>query len=176
VREFGYAEVRARGTRSSSTASRTASTPKARLLDVWMSHGDKVTKLRRGSPSWLERGLPIAGMFDDARRFYAVQFHPSDAHAQAARSTRGSCTRSAAATGTGTCPSSRRTHREDPRAVGGEEVSWPFRGVDSAVAAALIHKAIGDQLTCIFVDTGCCGSTRATGDGHFASTWREVTA
>ena len=129
------------------------------MLDVWMSHGDKVTTLPPGfqligssTPS-----CPIAAMADESRRFYAVQFHPEVTHTkQGRRSSRVSSTRSAGAARTGTCTttSTRRSRRVRAK-VGGDEVILGLSGgVDSSVAAALIHRAIGDKLTCVFVDHG----------------------
>ena len=100
---------------------------------------------------------PIAGMFDDARHFYAVQFHPEVTHTRQGRAIYSRFVHEI-------CGCDRHWNMPEfaPHAiarireqVGSEEVILGLSGgVDSAVAAALIHKAIGDQLTCIFVDTG----------------------
>lgn len=128
------------------------------MLKVWMSHGDKVTalppgfKLMASTPS-----CPIAGMADEARGYYAVQFHPEVTHtvqgrAMLERFVLGIC---------GASPDwIMRDHVAEAVAairdqVGDEEVILGLSGgVDSSVAAALIHRAIGDQLTCVFVDHG----------------------
>jgi GMP synthase (glutamine-hydrolysing) len=128
------------------------------MLKVWMSHGDKVTalppgfKLMASTPS-----CPIAGMADEARGYYAVQFHPEVTHTVQGRALLERFVREIAAPrATGSCattsPKRWRTIREQ---VGDEEVILGLSGgVDSVVAAALIHRAIGDQLTCVFVDHG----------------------
>ena len=158
-REFGYAEVRARGHTRLFDGIEDFRTPEGHgMLKVWMSHGDKVTalppgfKLMASTPS-----CPIAGMADEARGYYAVQFHPEVTHtvqgrAMLERFVLGIC----AAKGDWVM----RDHVAEAVArireqVGSEEVILGLSGgVDSSVAAALIHRAIGDQLTCVFVDHG----------------------
>ena len=159
VREFGYAEVRARGhSRLLDGIQDRANAQGHGLLDVWMSHGDKVTKLPTGfSVMASNPACPIAGMFDAARNFYAVQFHPEVTHTKQGRAIYSRFVHEI-------CGCDRHWNMPEfaPQAiarireqVGSEEVILGLSGgVDSAVAAALIHKAIGDQLTCIFVDTG----------------------
>ena len=159
VREFGYAEVRARGHTRLLDGIEDFRTPEGHgMLKVWMSHGDKVVQLPPGFKLMAStESCPIAGMADEARRFYGVQFHPEVTH-----------------TRQGTCLLQRFVHeicgaRGDwnmpdyvPEAiqrikyqVGREEVILGLSGgVDSSVAAALIHRAIGEQLTCVFVDHG----------------------
>jgi GMP synthase (glutamine-hydrolysing) len=159
VREFGYAEVRARGHgRLLEGIQDRASTEGHGLLDVWMSHGDKVTALPPGFRLMASNpATPIAAMMDEARRFYAVQFHPEVTHtrqgkALLARFVRDIC----ACPGDWTMPgyADEAIARIRER-VGQDAVILGLSGgVDSSVAAALIHRAIGDQLTCIFVDTG----------------------
>jgi GMP synthase (glutamine-hydrolysing) len=159
VREFGYAEVRARGhSRLLEGIQDRANADGHGLLDVWMSHGDKVTKLPAGFAVMASNeACPIAGMFDDARGFYAVQFHPEVTHTR-----QGSAIYSRFVHEICGCGRNWNMPEFAPHAiarireqVGSEEVILGLSGgVDSAVAAALIHKAIGDQLTCIFVDTG----------------------
>ena len=159
VREFGYAEVRARGhTALLNGISDFVTAEGHGMLKVWMSHGDKVIdmpsgfKLMASTPS-----CPVAGMADEERKLYAVQFHPEVTH-----------------TVQGTAILNRFVHeicgckadwnmpdyvteaitaiREQ---VGQDQVILGLSGgVDSSVAAALIHRAIGDQLTCVFVDHG----------------------
>ncbi len=158
-REFGYAEVRARGHTRLLDGIEDFRTPEGHgMLKVWMSHGDKVTtlppgfKLMASTPS-----CPIAGMADEARGCYAVQFHPEVTHTVQGRAlldrfVRGIC---------GARPDwVMRDHVAEAVAairqqVGDEEVILGLSGgVDSSVAAALIHRAIGEQLTCVFVDHG----------------------
>ncbi len=158
-REFGYAEVRAHGHTALLQDIADFITPEGHgMLKVWMSHGDKVTELPPGFKTMASTpSCPIAGMADEARRFYAVQFHPEVTHtvqgkAMLERFVLGIC---------GTRPDwIMRDHIAEAVAsiraqVGDEEVILGLSGgVDSSVAAALIHRAIGDQLTCVFVDHG----------------------
>ena len=158
-REFGYAEVRARGhTRLFDGIEDFRTAEGHGMLEVWMSHGDKVTalppgfKLMASTPS-----CPIAGMADEERRFYAVQFHPEVTHTRQGRAMLERFVIDICAAKPGWVM---RDHIgeavERIRAqVGREEVILGLSGgVDSSVAAALIHRAIGDQLTCVFVDHG----------------------
>jgi GMP synthase (glutamine-hydrolysing) len=123
-----------------------------------MSHGDKVTRLPEGFGVMASNeACPIAGMFDESRRFYAVQFHPEVTHTKKGREIYERFVHDICGCGRHWnmlefIPQAVARIREQ---VGGEEVILGLSGgVDSAVAAALLHKAIGDQLTCIFVDTG----------------------
>jgi GMP synthase (glutamine-hydrolysing) len=159
VREFGYAEVRARGHTKLLDGIEDYRTPEGHgMLKVWMSHGDKVVALPPGFKLMASTdACPIAGMADEARRFYAVQFHPEVTHTRQGtkllhRFVREIC----GCRGDWQIPEyvseSVGRIRET---VGQEEVILGLSGgVDSSVAAALIHKAIGDQLTCVFVDHG----------------------
>jgi GMP synthase (glutamine-hydrolysing) len=159
VREFGYAEVRARGHSKLLEGIQDRTGPKGEgYLEVWMSHGDKVTKLPPGFKVIASNeATPIAGMADESRRFYAVQFHPEVTHTRQGRAIYTRFVHDICG-----CAGEWNMPRFVPQAlarirdqVGDEEVILGLSGgVDSAVAAALIHKAIGDQLTCIFVDTG----------------------
>jgi len=159
VREFGYAEVRVRGhSRLFEGIQDRVNEKGEAFLDVWMSHGDKVTELPPGFKVIASNPVcPIAGMADEARRFYALQFHPEVTHTKKgkeiyARFVHDICGCGASWDMPGFIPRAVERIREQ---VGSEEVILGLSGgVDSAVAAALIHKAIGDQLTCIFVDTG----------------------
>ena len=159
VREFGYAEVRARGHMKLLDGIEDRKGPNGEgLLDVWMSHGDKVTALPPGFKVMASNdNCPIAGMADEQRRFYAVQFHPEVTHTKQGRAiyerfVHEICGADRHWNMPEFAPHAVRRIREQ---VGDEEVILGLSGgVDSAVAAALIHKAIGDQLTCIFVDTG----------------------
>jgi GMP synthase (glutamine-hydrolysing) len=167
VREFGYAEVRARGHGKLLSGIADSIAPEGQgLLDVWMSHGDKVTALPPGfSLMASNEATPIAGMMDESRRMYAVQFHPEVTHTKQgkailARFVRDIC----GCAGDWTMPGYVGEAVAKIRAeVGREEVILGLSGgVDSSVAAALIHRAIGDQLTCIFVDTGLLRLDEAT--------------
>ncbi|MCO5108786.1 MAG: glutamine-hydrolyzing GMP synthase [Burkholderiaceae bacterium] len=158
-REFGYAEVRARGhTRLLDGLEDARNADGHGLLKVWMSHGDKVVEMPAGFRLMASTdSCPIAGMADEARRFYAVQFHPEVTHTLQGAN----ILRRFVLDVCGCRPDwVMRDHIgeavEQIRAqVGREEVILGLSGgVDSSVAAALIHRAIGDQLTCVFVDTG----------------------
>ena len=159
VREFGYAEVRARGHTRLLDGIEDRKGPNGEgYLDVWMSHGDKVTALPPGFRVMASNeNCPIAGMADEERRFYAVQFHPEVTHTKQGRAIYERFVHEICGCGRHWnmpefAPHAIERIREQ---VGREEVILGLSGgVDSAVAAALIHKAIGDQLTCIFVDTG----------------------
>jgi GMP synthase (glutamine-hydrolysing) len=158
-REFGYAEVRAHGHTALLKGIEDFATPEGHgMLKVWMSHGDKVTalppgfKLMASTPS-----CPIAGMADEARGYYGVQFHPEVTHTVQGRALLERFVLEVA----GAKPDwVMRDHVAEAVArirdqVGNEEVILGLSGgVDSSVAAALIHRAIGDQLTCVFVDHG----------------------
>ncbi len=158
-REYGYAQVRARGHSALLKDIEDHTTAEGYgLLDVWMSHGDRVEAMPPGFSVIAETdSAPLAGMADEARRFYGVQFHPEVTH-----------------TTQGTRMIQRFVHEicgcggdwtpakiiEDAIArvreqVGTDEVLLGLSGgVDSSVVAALLHRAIGDQLTCVFVDNG----------------------
>ncbi len=158
-REFGYAEVRAHGHTRLFQGIQDFATPEGHgMLKVWMSHGDKVTALPPGFALMASTpSCPIAGMADETRGYYGVQFHPEVTHTVQGRAllerfVLGIC---------GARPDwVMRDHIEEAvqaiRAqVGSEEVILGLSGgVDSSVAAALIHRAIGEQLTCVFVDHG----------------------
>ena len=158
-REFGFAAVRARGHTALLKDIADFTTPEGYgMLNVWMSHGDKVTELPPGFKLMASTdSCPIAGMADEERRFYGLQFHPEVTHTAQGRALLerfviGIC---------GAAPDwVMRDHVAEAvekirQQVGNEEVILGLSGgVDSSVAAALIHRAIGDQLTCVFVDHG----------------------
>ncbi|MBV7541870.1 glutamine-hydrolyzing GMP synthase [Acidovorax sp. sic0104] len=158
-REFGYAEVRAHGHTELLKGIEDFATPEGHgMLKVWMSHGDKVTELPPGFKVMASTpSCPIAGMADEARRFYAVQFHPEVTHtvqgqALLNRFVIDICRTQADWIMGDYIEEAVAKIREQ---VGDEEVILGLSGgVDSSVAAALIHRAIGDQLTCVFVDHG----------------------
>jgi len=158
-REFGYAEVRARGHTALLQGIEDFSTVEGHgMLKVWMSHGDKVTELPPGFTLMASTpSCPIAGMADDARGYYGVQFHPEVTHtAQGTALINRFVLGIAKANpdwvmGDYIAEAVARIREQ----VGDEEVILGLSGgVDSSVAAALIHRAIGDQLTCVFVDHG----------------------
>ncbi len=159
VREFGYAQVRARG---HSTLLRDiqdrVNAEGHGLLDVWMSHGDKVTAVPPGFKlTGSSESCAIAAMADESRRFYGVQFHPEVTHTK-----QGTAILARFAHDICGCGHDWNMHDYLSEAVsavraqtGGEDVLLGLSGgVDSSVAAALIHRAIGDRLTCVFVDHG----------------------
>jgi len=158
-REFGYAQVRARGHSSLLRNIEDHTTPEGYgVLDVWMSHGDQVTALPPGFKLIASTDTAeIAGMADEERRFFALQFHPEVTHTRQGkriieRFVRGICDCNALWTARNIIEDSIAQLSEQ---VGDEEVILGLSGgVDSSVVAALLHKAIGDQLTCVFVDTG----------------------
>jgi GMP synthase (glutamine-hydrolysing) len=159
TREFGYAEVRARGhTKLLEGIEDRRSEEGHGLLNVWMSHGDKVVELPAGFTLMASTAsCPIAGMADEARRYYGVQFHPEVTHTVQGEA----ILRRFVLDICGCRPDwVMGNHVEEAVAairaqVGDEEVILGLSGgVDSSVAAALIHRAIGSQLTCVFVDTG----------------------
>ncbi|NOT71150.1 MAG: glutamine-hydrolyzing GMP synthase [Hyphomicrobium sp.] len=133
---------------------------------VWMSHGDRVTQLPDGfeviatSPN-----APLAAVADEKRRFYAVQFHPEVVHTpDGAKLLANFVHRIAGLKSDWTMAAYRREMIAKIRAqVGkGRVICGLSGGVDSAVAAVLIHEAIGDQLTCVFVDHGLMRQSEAT--------------
>lgn len=152
-REFGYAQVRTEEgdlTRGIEDAPHT--------LDVWMSHGDKVFRLPQGfritghTPS-----CPVAIMENSAKHFYGIQFHPEVTHTKQGRALLNRFVLDiCGANPSWTMPNYIDEAVAKIRAqVGSDEVILGLSGgVDSSVAAALIHRAIGDQLTCVFVDHG----------------------
>jgi len=125
---------------------------------VWMSHGDKVTAIPPGFEVVASsEGSPFAVIADEGRRFYGVQFHPEVAHTpRGALILRNFTHRIAGLSGDWTMASFRQESVARIREQVGEGrvICGLSGGVDSSVAAVLIHEAIGDQLTCVFVDTG----------------------
>ena len=159
LREFGYARVRARGhSRLLRDIQDEVNVEGHGLLDVWMSHGDKVAELPEGFKRIAASdNSPIAGMADEARGFYGLQFHPEVTHTRQGMAILRRFACDIAGCATLWTPDNIITEAiADVRArVGSDEVLLALSGgVDSAVTAALLHQAIGDQLTCIFVDTG----------------------
>ncbi|RKZ62175.1 MAG: GMP synthase (glutamine-hydrolyzing) [Candidatus Parabeggiatoa sp. nov. 3] len=158
-REFGYAQVRARG---HSALLRNIedhlSAEGYGLLDVWMSHGDHVSALPPGFKLIASTdNAPIAGMAEESRHFYGLQFHPEVTHTlQGARIlerfVHEICACEALWTPAHIIEDSIQRIRAE---VGDNPVLLALSGgVDSSVVAALLHRAIGEQLTCVFVDNG----------------------
>ena len=157
--EFGYASVRARGHTELLRDIQDHETDEGHgMLDVWMSHGDRVAELPPGFKLMAStESAPIAAMADEERRIYGLQFHPEVTHTRQgvaiyARFLHQICGCGSAWTSANIIDAT----IDDVRArVGQDEVVLGLSGgVDSSVVAALLHKAIGDQLTCIFVDNG----------------------
>jgi GMP synthase (glutamine-hydrolysing) len=158
LREFGYAEVDVLGSRLFDGLADKTLDNGQRQLDVWMSHGDKVVAL---PPAFTviarTESCPIAAMADEAHGRYGVQFHPEVTHTRLGRDIlHRFVLEICGAKPSWTMPSyideAVARIREQ---VGDEEVILGLSGgVDSSVAAALIHRAIGEQLTCVFVDHG----------------------
>jgi GMP synthase (glutamine-hydrolysing) len=125
---------------------------------VWMSHGDRVTRLPPGFRAVaVSEGAPFAAIADDARRIYGVQFHPEVVHTPHGAALLRNFTHSVVGlSGSWTMQGFRDSEiaRLRARVGGGRVICGLSGGVDSSVAAVLIHEAIGDQLTCIFVDHG----------------------
>jgi len=125
---------------------------------VWMSHGDRVTALPEGfEVTAVSDGAPFAAVSDEARRFYGVQFHPEVVHTpDGAKLLANFVHKVAGCRGDWTMAKFREQAIDAVRAqVGkGKVVCGLSGGVDSTVVAVLLHEALGDQLTCIFVDTG----------------------
>jgi len=159
LREFGYAEVRARGHTKLLDGLQDSVGPKGEgMLKVWMSHGDKVVEMPKGFKLMAStESCPIAGMADEARRFYAVQFHPEVTHtAQGTKLLHRFVRDIGGCRGDWNMPDYvvEAVNRIKGQVKDEEVILGLSGGVDSSVAAALIHKAIGKQLTCVFVDHG----------------------
>ncbi|MEI7840652.1 MAG: glutamine-hydrolyzing GMP synthase [Methylococcaceae bacterium] len=158
-REFGYAQIRARGhSKLLNGIEDHLSAEGFGLLDVWMSHGDRVVDLPEGFKLIASsEGAPIAGMANEEAGFYALQFHPEVTHTKQggrilSRFVLEICGCQALWNSNNIIEDSIKAVREK---VGTDDVILGLSGgVDSSVVAALLHKAIGTQLTCVFVDTG----------------------
>ena len=157
-REFGHADVQAHGHTRLLEGIQDYVSEGQSMLQVWMSHGDKVTELPHGFTLMASTdSCPIAGMADEVRHFYGVQFHPEVTHTKRGaaileRFVLDICnTRPNWIMGDYIAEAVAKIRQQ----VGTDEVILGLSGgVDSSVAAALIHRAIGDQLTCVFVDHG----------------------
>ena len=159
AREFGYAEVRARGHTELLKDIEDHRTPEGHgILKVWMSHGDTVTELPAGFKLMASTpSCPIAGIANEEKHFYGVQFHPEVTHTLKGKEILNRFVHQICG-----CKSDwvmgdyiQEAIENIRRQVGTDEVILGLSGgVDSSVAAALIHRAIGNQLTCVFVDHG----------------------
>jgi len=157
--EYGYAKVRARGhTALLKDIEDETSAEGYGLLDVWMSHGDHVIEMPEGFKLMASTdNAPIAGIADEERKFYGLQFHPEVTHTNQGqriieRFVHGICGCKGLWTSDHIIEENIKKIQKD---VGTDEVILGLSGgVDSSVVAALLHKAIGSQLTCVFVDNG----------------------
>ncbi|HEX7909331.1 MAG TPA: glutamine-hydrolyzing GMP synthase [Paraburkholderia sp.] len=159
LREFGYAEVRARNHTSFLDGIQDFATPEGHgMLKVWMSHGDKVLEMPSGFQLMAStESCPIAAMADETRHYYGVQWHPEVTHTVQGRAMLERFVLKIC----GAKPDWEMGNYIDEavenirKQVGNEQVILGLSGgVDSSVAAALLHRAIGNQLTCVFVDHG----------------------
>ncbi|WP_044407979.1 glutamine-hydrolyzing GMP synthase [Thiomicrospira microaerophila] len=157
--EYGYAQVRARGhTELFRDIEDHVNAEGHGLLDVWMSHGDRVEKMPDGFKLMASTdSCPVAGMADEEKKFYGIQFHPEVTHTkQGLRILERFVTQICGCEKLWTIANIVEESIERIRQqVGTDDVLLGLSGgVDSSVVAALLHKAIGDQLTCVFVDHG----------------------
>jgi GMP synthase (glutamine-hydrolysing) len=157
--EFGYASVRARGHTELLRDIQDSITDEGYgMLDVWMSHGDRVAKLPPGFKLMAStESAPIAGMADESRKIYGLQFHPEVTHTTQGLAIYGRFLHTICGCGSAWTPANiiDSTIAETRARVGSDAVILGLSGgVDSSVVAALLHRAIGDALTCIFVDNG----------------------
>ncbi|HIO97192.1 MAG TPA: glutamine-hydrolyzing GMP synthase [Leucothrix sp.] len=157
--EYGYAQVRARGhTALLKDIEDEVTAEGYGLLDVWMSHGDRVEEMPESFKLMASTdNAPIAGMADETRHFYGIQFHPEVTHTKQGgrileRFVCDICDCDTLWNPLNIIQESINNVREQ---VGSDEVILGLSGgVDSSVVAAMLHKAIGKQLICVFVDTG----------------------
>jgi GMP synthase (glutamine-hydrolysing) len=158
LREFGYARIKAEGTSALLKDISDHIENGDKHLDVWMSHGDKVTQMPEGFELMASTGsCPIAGMYHAEKNYYGVQFHPEVTHTLQGERLLGHFIHEICDCDSLWTPAKIIEDQiERVRAqVGDKKVLLGLSGgVDSSVVAALLHKAIGDQLTCVFVDNG----------------------
>lgn len=158
VREFGYAQVQANTGALLKDIQDRINTEGQATLDVWMSHGDKVETLPPGFEVMAcNAATPVAAMADETRHFYGIQFHPEVTHTLQGKAIISRFVHDICAIGHDwNMPDYVEEAIAKIRAtVGTDQVILGLSGgVDSSVAAALIHRAIGQQLTCVFVDNG----------------------
>ena len=159
IREFGYAQIKVQGEASLfKDVKDHIDHDGSALLDVWMSHGDKVTRMPEGFSLMASTpSCAIAGMYNEAKKFYGVQFHPEVTHTLQGKRmfehfVLQLCACEPLWTPANIVEDAIKKVREQ---VGSDKVLLGLSGgVDSSVVAALLHKAIGSQLTCVFVDNG----------------------
>ncbi|MCW5599366.1 MAG: glutamine-hydrolyzing GMP synthase [Nitrosomonas sp.] len=157
-REFGYAELLIKDCKLFGGISDRVDSDGQAILDVWMSHGDNVVALPTGFKVVAHNAAtPIAAMADEMRQFYGLQFHPEVTHTLQGKTIIEHFVHNICAAGYDwnmpdyVAESISRIQAK----VGSDKVILGLSGgVDSSVAAVLIHRAIGDQLTCVFVDNG----------------------
>ena len=170
-REYGPAELRLEGTGGLLDG---VTPERGNQITVWMSHGDTVMRPPKGFVSLASTAnCPVAAMADSARHLYAVQFHPEVAHTAQGKTVLANFLRACGVkrdwSMTSFVDSAVAKIRET---VGGDRVLCALSGgVDSSVVAALVHKAIGDQLTCLFVDNGLLRAGEAE---YVVKTFRET--
>lgn len=157
--EYGYAQIRARGHSSLLRDIEDHTSPEGfGLLDVWMSHGDRVVSLPPGfSAIATTDNAPLAGMADESRHYYGVQFHPEVTHTKQGDRILARFVHEICGCASLWNPANIIQDSIDhiQKEVGDDEVLLGLSGgVDSSVVAALLHKAIGDKLICVFVDNG----------------------
>ena len=159
VKEFGYAQIRARGhsTLLRDIQDRTDNDGHG-LLDVWMSHGDHVVQLPVGFNAIASTSdVPLAGMADEVRQFYALQFHPEVTHTAQGAAIYARFLHDICGCGNNWNAGNivnDAIERVRAQVGEGKVLLGLSGGVDSSVVAALLHRAIGQQLTCVFVDHG----------------------
>jgi GMP synthase (glutamine-hydrolysing) len=166
-REFGFAKVRARGHSKLLTGIQDATNEEGHgLLDVWMSHGDHVTKLPAGFKLIASTdNAPIAGIADETRRFYGFQFHPEVTHTSKGQEIFSRFLHEICGCDSLWNPKNivKESIARVQKQVGSDRVLLGLSGgVDSSVVAALLGEAIGTQLTCVFVDNGLLRLNEAT--------------
>jgi len=157
--EYGFAKVRARGhTTLLKNIEDDVSEEGFGLLDVWMSHGDRVAQMPAGFKLMASTdSAPIAGIANEEKHFYGLQFHPEVTHTQQGQRiiecfVHEICGCESLWNASNIVADAISSVKEN---IGGDEVILGLSGgVDSSVVAALLHKAIGKQLTCVFVDNG----------------------
>ncbi len=158
LREFGYARIKTEGSSALLKDIADHIENGDKHLDVWMSHGDKVTQMPEGFELMASTGsCPIAGMYHAEKNYYGVQFHPEVTHTLQGERLLGHFIHEICDCDSLWTPAKIIEDQiERVRAqVGNRKVLLGLSGgVDSSVVAALLHKAIGDQLTCVFVDNG----------------------
>ncbi len=155
-REFGYAQVNVEN--DSELLDGLTDEPTKNALDVWMSHGDRVTKLPNGFTVIASTdSAPIAAIENQQKKIYGLQFHPEVTHTKQGKLILQRFVHDICGCGSDWTAANivQESIENVKQQVGTEHVILGLSGgVDSSVVAALLHKAIGDQLTCIFVDTG----------------------